>query len=545
MHQESTSGADMPAAVGDIFAGKYEVTSVLGFGAFAWVYRARHTLVSSLDVAVKVLRQEHLNETDTLRRFHQEAETAARLKSRFTTKITDFGITDSGSPFLVMDFIEGMSLEEYIKRVGRVTPEAAARWGAQVLRALEEAHGVGIVHRDLKPANIYVVADPDGDELDIRVLDFGIAKIMDRASGAAEETATGQLFCSPRYASPELLRGHPSPQSDIYALGITLCELIDGRVPYPEPDFFSVAARHLAEEPVPIGPEVKASVLSDVIRRSLEKPLGQRFKTARDMRKAIESAVGDSSDSTAKLPTPTELRDGKFPAVFSPPAVAATVAPDSAALPEAPGPHAAQSTLISPKDHAALITIERAIERATASPPVVDERPNRRSPLLLVALAALILIAALTALQMSGSLQSSKPSPPDTPPEIVPDRPPPIAIDLDGELADPEDSAALAPPTPAIDAGTAIIVAEARGASLAVGTSPVARRICETVSTADSRGAARQTNPSPSRSVATSGGQPSAANAAEPNEQPPPEQETVDETPPENPFAGPSLMGGR
>ena len=291
MDPTETQTQSPPVKPGDLLDGKYRIEELLGEGSFAWVFRAQHERVESLQVAVKLLKSEYLEESDTVRRFHREAQTAAALKNRHTIRVTDFGVTDDAVPFLVMELVDGSTLSDLLRRRGRLQDVDVARFAVQVLKALQEAHGAGIVHRDLKPDNIAVVNEP-GEDLPIaRVLDFGIAKVMDNAKGvlkSAEETAAGMLFCTPRYASPELLRGRPGPQSDLYALGITMVELLDGEAPYRGKDFYSVAAKHVAPDPVPLGRFSSQSTMASVIERAVAKKLDERFESAEQMRRAIE-----------------------------------------------------------------------------------------------------------------------------------------------------------------------------------------------------------------------------------------------------------------
>ncbi|MFT6399983.1 MAG: serine/threonine-protein kinase, partial [Bradymonadia bacterium] len=167
-----------PLDNGQIVGEKYRIDGFLGQGASAWVYRARPTEISSLQVAVKVLRGDLVQDAKVVQRFKREAETAAILKSTHTVRVMDSGLTDGGLPFIALDYVEGETLANKITRQGRVSEKAVAIIGIQVCRALKEAHAAGIVHRDLKPSNIYLARDPSDGTSVARVLDFGIAEII-------------------------------------------------------------------------------------------------------------------------------------------------------------------------------------------------------------------------------------------------------------------------------------------------------------------------------------------------------------------------------
>jgi len=281
-------------AVGTLVNRKYRLLRPLGEGSYAWVYVAGHETVESLRFAVKILKPAHSDNTDILRRFKQEANTVAALESRHTVRVFDFGVSEDGLPFIVMEFIRGLSLRQLLKREGKLHPMTTARLGCGVLKALVEAHGRGIVHRDLKPSNILVTKSQDDQRPMAKVLDFGIAKVVsaDGLDGiSADETVEGLLFCSPRYASPEILNGKPALQSDVYSLGHILAEMLQGQAPYSGDNSILVAAKHLGDEPVPLGPEVAESGFFHVIEKAVEKSLDKRYQTASEMLADLEKAI--------------------------------------------------------------------------------------------------------------------------------------------------------------------------------------------------------------------------------------------------------------
>ncbi|MFT6400658.1 MAG: hypothetical protein ACJAYU_005436 [Bradymonadia bacterium] len=269
--------------------GKYRIEGVLGEGSFGWVFMASHARVQALSYAVKVLKAEHTSDSETVARFHREAETVASLRSKHSVRVTDYGV-DQELPYIVMEFVDGLSIGEMLLRGGPLPETDVLDLSMDILRALDEAHRLGIVHRDLKPDNVIVVVDPDTQRPVARVLDFGLAKILEPENFQVrpEATAAGLVMCTARYASPDLLKGMPSPQSDIYALGISMIEMLDGRPPYGGDDFYTVAAKHIAPEPVPMAEASAASVLAPFIRKCTEKHLERRYLSAAEALAELE-----------------------------------------------------------------------------------------------------------------------------------------------------------------------------------------------------------------------------------------------------------------
>lgn len=279
-------------ALGSVIGGKYVVEALLGEGGFATVFRARHTLIPSLRVALKVLRREHVGNEEAVRRFQREALTAAALRNPHTVRIMDVGHTEAGQPYIVMEYVHGASLDRVLARIGRLKPMIVARLGIGILQALDEAHGLGIIHRDLKPGNILVVKERGARHPVARVLDFGIAKVLaDGPGGAGPSTATlgGMIFCTPQYAAPELIRGNPIFASDLYALGQVMAEMLEGTPPFGRGNAFELAARQLSEEVAPLGPIVRGSGLHGVIERAVQKNVADRWSSAREMLEALEA----------------------------------------------------------------------------------------------------------------------------------------------------------------------------------------------------------------------------------------------------------------
>lgn len=269
---------------------KYCLDSKLGAGGMGTVYLARRLLIGD-EVAIKILHSEQ-NDPRAGERFRREAQAAARLKHQNAVSIYDFGITDDGLQYLVMEHVEGESLRRIIKQQGPLTPSASAEITNQVCAALDEAHRHNIIHRDIKPDNIMVnVAEA---ALQVKVLDFGIAKLRDEA--ASSLTQTGGIVGTPHYMSPEQCLGEElDSRSDIYSLGVVLYEMLTGRVPFNSPVSSAIIIQHV-NQPAPslrshnlsLSPAVESVVLS-----ALEKKREARPQTAADLARCFAVAVRD------------------------------------------------------------------------------------------------------------------------------------------------------------------------------------------------------------------------------------------------------------
>jgi serine/threonine protein kinase len=278
---------DRDPLLGTTIAGKYRLEAKLGAGGMGSVYRATRVMIGD-EVAVKVLHSEH-NDPKAAERFQREAQAAARLKHPNAVAIHDFGITEEGSQYLVMDLVEGESLRQIIKREGPLTPSASGEIITQVCAALDEAHRHHIVHRDIKPDNIIVNITANG--LRVKVLDFGIAKLRDDV--AANLTQTGSILGTPHYMSPEQCLGEElDARSDIYSLGIVTYEMLTGLVPFNSPTSSAVVVQHVTQAPTPLralNTSISETTESAVLR-ALEKQRQARPQTAGEFAREFQSA---------------------------------------------------------------------------------------------------------------------------------------------------------------------------------------------------------------------------------------------------------------
>ena len=265
-----------------IIGGKYVLDKMLGQGGYSWVYLARHKQIPDLRFVVKLLKPSHLGNDQVLRRFEQEATTLARLRSPRIVKIVDYGPTENGIPYIVNEYIDGVTLGLTLREHGALSPWLTAHLGCQVLEGLVDAHNSGIVHRDLKPDNIFVTREDGAAFPSAMVLDFGIAKVTQEANEDADATVEG-LACSPRYAAPEVLTREPSFKSDLYAMGLVLAEMLMGHPVYRGKHNLILASEQLSAERVPLPDDVLTSPLGAIIARACEKQQHKRFPDAATM----------------------------------------------------------------------------------------------------------------------------------------------------------------------------------------------------------------------------------------------------------------------
>ncbi|HVV16607.1 MAG TPA: serine/threonine-protein kinase [Polyangia bacterium] len=311
--------------VGEQF-GNYRAISLLGEGGMGAVYLAEHPGIGRR-VAVKVLHRNYVRDDNLLGRFLNEARAANAIRHPNIIEILDSGTIADGTPFLVMELLEGESLGARIRRVGALPIPVAVELAYQTASALGAAHKKGIVHRDLKPDNLYIVPDPHEPERErIKVLDFGIAKLQQGSAGDSVKTRTGTLMGTPIYMSPEQCRGTRTVdhRSDVYSLGVILFEMLTGQPPFVSEGFGELVNMHLnvaAPAPSSRNPAVPPA-LDAIVLRMLEKNADQRFADMADLQAALKSAGGtqfvvrgsrtSSPDLAGGTPPPAPLSNPKL-----------------------------------------------------------------------------------------------------------------------------------------------------------------------------------------------------------------------------------------
>jgi serine/threonine-protein kinase len=287
--------ADLKSLVGvqegDVLAGKYRIERILGIGGMGVVVAAHHIQLDER-VALKFLLPEAIGNADALARFVREARAAVKIKSEHVARVSDVGTLPNGAPYMVMEFLEGGDLSGWLKERGALPIEQAVEFVLQACVAVADAHALGIVHRDLKPANLFCLRRSDG-QLSIKVLDFGISKLTEVAGSPAgiAMTQTSALMGSPLYMSPEQMRSSRDvdSQTDLWALGVILFELIAGRTPFQGESVPELAVK-IVTEPAPairtFRPDVPGA-LEAIVFKCLEKDRRERYRNVGELALAL------------------------------------------------------------------------------------------------------------------------------------------------------------------------------------------------------------------------------------------------------------------
>ncbi len=303
----------MTTLVGMQLNGRYRLEALIGSGGMSTVYRATDTVLER-HVAVKLMHREFAEESDQLERFRREARAVAQLSHPHIVNVIDAG-EDAGHPYIVFEYVDGETLKERIRRLGRLPVDQAVAYAIEVARALGAAHARGIVHRDIKPQNVLI--GPDGSA---KVTDFGIARSLDDEG----LTAAGRVLGTTDYVSPEQAVGQEvSGQTDIYSLGVVLFEMLVGDVPFHGDSQVAVAMRHVREDFPDVRdrrPEVSAS-LARVLDRMTAKDLGERYPDVATVIRELEEALAleaarsgqSTGEATSVLRTLPEPARQKLP----------------------------------------------------------------------------------------------------------------------------------------------------------------------------------------------------------------------------------------
>ena len=304
----------MALQAGQLF-GNYHIVRLLGEGGFGGVYLAENPLIERR-AAVKVLHTALAQDAELVRRFLNEARAASAIRHRNIIEVFDAGVTPEGAPYILMEFLEGVSLQKRLADQGRLALPQALEVARQAGSALAAAHAAGIVHRDLKPENLFLVPEagaPGGER--VKVLDFGIAKIKHASkTGGTMRTQTGLIMGSPAYMSPEQCKDSADVdlRSDIYSFAIIVYEMLAGRPPYVAESGTEIMLMHLSATPPPLR-ELGADVPTDVeaaIMRGLARARADRFDS---MTSFLGALRGDVRAHTAVLSEPSPSED--LPAV--------------------------------------------------------------------------------------------------------------------------------------------------------------------------------------------------------------------------------------
>ena len=275
--------------VGSVLDGRYRIDSVLGKGGMGRVYKGEHTGIGKA-VAIKVLHAKLGGSREATQRFQREALASGRLDHPNIVGVSDFGVLEDGSLFLVMEALEGETLGKRLEREKRIPWPEAVQIISSVLAALRHAHAKNVVHRDIKPDNIFL-ANKDGDRV-VKILDFGIAKLVAGDANDPASTRAGLTVGTPAYLSPEqAVGGEIKPATDLYSLSIVFFEMLTGRPPYEDTDPLAMLTAHVSRD-VPAFAEVAPDLqvppgLEAVIGKGLAKLSDERFPSANEYADAL------------------------------------------------------------------------------------------------------------------------------------------------------------------------------------------------------------------------------------------------------------------
>ncbi|MCC7538388.1 MAG: serine/threonine protein kinase [Deltaproteobacteria bacterium] len=292
------------ALVGKTLRDCYRVIRRIGEGGMGAVYEAEHTRIGRR-VAIKCLHPQHAQNADIVRRFHREAQAAARIGNEHIVEVTDMGELPDGSPFFVLELLTGQSLSDLVRQ-GPLPIGRAVRVAEQICDALEAAHVAGIVHRDLKPENVFLVRksrDPDF----VKVLDFGISRFREaaeRVGGAS--TAAGSTLGTPYYMSPEQAHGLKDIDArvDVWAMGVILYQLLTGRLPFEAETYPLLVLKIVSEQPSPIAAfrnDVPAA-LDAIVLRAMAKPRDERFPSMAALAQVLAPYRGLDDSPEMRVP---------------------------------------------------------------------------------------------------------------------------------------------------------------------------------------------------------------------------------------------------
>jgi CheY-like chemotaxis protein len=282
------------AVPGSVLGGRYELEEPIGGGSFGTVFRARH-LELSRPVAVKILATSAGTDPEALARFRREGDSACRVQHPNAVAVYDFAVNPGGVAYLVMELLEGHSLEKELEDKGPLDPVRCAQIVVPVCSALSAAHAAGVLHRDIKPSNVFLHRTPQGELT--KILDFGIAKLAAQSAIGQKLTIDGSLLGTPAYMAPERFRRGPyGPKSDVYSVGVMLYEMLSGRLPFipSTADPLALVAMQAEEEALPLSQRRAdiAPALDAVVAQALARDPEAR-PTADLLARRLARAVAD------------------------------------------------------------------------------------------------------------------------------------------------------------------------------------------------------------------------------------------------------------
>ncbi len=367
---------------GDRIADKYELVRLVGEGGMGAVFEAIHLRLRQR-VAIKILLPKAVVAKDVVARFEREGRIASQLKSRHATRVLDIDVSPGGLPYMVMEYLEGRTLSAELRRRKTLSVPEAIHYMLQACDAMAEAHSLGIVHRDLKPSNLFLC--PENDTLIVKVLDFGISKILDDSD--VELTHTREVVGTPMYMSPEQVRSAKlvDARTDIWSLGVILYKALAGRAPFEGPTP-TIAVAIVTEEPASIcqvrpdvPPELEAAVF-----KALEKDPHERYQDVITFAAALQPfapAVPPAMPSFTPLPLGASSSSSSVGSTrLGPTRAAPPLGPTRAVAP--PNPlHYAETQLVADHDKGPAASPELLTPQAThqTPPPATAPSPKGRA----------------------------------------------------------------------------------------------------------------------------------------------------------------------
>ena len=359
--------------VGAVLNARWRLVRLLGEGGMGAVYEA-DGLRGEGKRAIKMLHAEFAEDEQILQRFYTEGQAMQALQHPNIAAVYEAARAEDGTPYIVMELLQGAPLGAYLDRSKIISPQQAAPVIYEVLQAIGMAHARKIVHRDLKPDNLFLVQDARGG-YHAKVVDFGIAKVMDAAGGMGSKTRTGVLLGTPGYMSPEQIKNSKGvdPRSDLWSVGIILYEMLTGESPFPADNEFTRLTAVLTSEMRPIeqvAPHLAA--WGPFFRRALAKDTAQRFQSAEEMAQALGAVTRGASVA----PPPAFEHSPSIPVSIQGPATIQTGPPHAASMVPSlsHGPHGPSTVTSGPPPHVAT-----AIS-ATPAPPGVLYPPSGAGP---------------------------------------------------------------------------------------------------------------------------------------------------------------------
>lgn len=282
------------ARIGMILDNRYELQKLLGHGGMGAVYKARHIEIDRA-VAIKMLLPEVADDPEMCKRFLREAKASGKINHPNVVQLTDYGQGPEGEAFIVIEYLDGVGLDQLIDQQDHLEPHRAVDIFAQICDGVGNAHAKGIIHRDLKPSNVMLV-NYDGNPDFVKVVDFGLAKALDPAEESQKLTNSGEIFGSPIYMAPEQCLGHQlDSRSDIYALGILMYECLTGKVPFLGAVFAETIARQMNEIPksfAEIRPDLEIpESLELVVMKALSKNPEERQSSMQELKDELMDAM--------------------------------------------------------------------------------------------------------------------------------------------------------------------------------------------------------------------------------------------------------------